>query len=298
MKKLPLPILALCFLLFPQPAHCDAIHVDAAQLEAVSLACSDGTRVFGIQGNGVTSSVLLVEKDGIALYYNDAFEEIQHINGIYCLKNGIVIMGMHGPYFSTSVIPFNYDGLWPENIGVTRSPACIEESMDATKVSLYGDDRHGDDDTIIKSTIFYKLFQANIGANTTKVTYSPKVHIFGAVEKDVYLSTMSACYGENAPDAYTIMAYTDDKGKSYVSIGDWALSDVGYAATYTMPLPFTATNSMCFNGETYLFGLQEDELRATRLSFTANGEKRLELIDPAIAPLRPAIQRHAIKEAR
>jgi hypothetical protein len=298
MKRLLLPILTLCILLFPQVAHCDAIHVDAAQLEAASLACSDGTRVFGIQGNGVISSVLLVEKDGIALYYNDAFEDIQHINGIYCLKNGIVIMGMHGPYFSTSVIPFNYDGLWPENIGATRSSPCIEESMGETKVSLYGDDRHGDDGVIIKSTIFYKSFQVNIGSNTIKVTYSPKVRIVGEVEKDVSLSTISTCYGENAPDTYTIMAYTDDKGRSYMSIGDEALSDVGYAATYTMPLPFPATNSMCFNGETYLFGLLEDELRAARLSFTANGEKRLELIDPAIAPLRPAIQRHAIKEAR
>lgn len=263
------------------------IEISAASLEAASLSCSDGTKVFGIKKDGVVSSAILVEKDGVSLFYDDEFEDIQHIQSIYCLKNAIVITGTHGAYFGTSVLPFSYEGITSEKIGATRRPVGIDENDEKTVLSVYGDDREGEQNKIIRSFTFYKPFKARIGAQARKVKFSEEIEILYPSKQNVSISTIASCYNRQIEDDYTLMAYTDKTGASYAALKSDDPAE--NARNYRASLPFTATNSMCLNGSIYLFGLRGNTLQAARFSFDAHGEEILELIDASNAPLQPSI---------
>ncbi len=266
-----------------------ALEIHASQLESASLACTDGTKVFGIKENGVISSALLMEKDGFILYYNPEFEDIQHIFGVYCLQNAVVVTGVFGVATLASAFPFSDESPYPEKVGGNRRGPRIEESQGKTTINSYYDDPFWSvdgEDEIIKSVSFYKPFKAGLSTRySEKVTFFPEMRIANPVEQTVQLSTITTC-GDN-----TVLAYTDKKGASYMSIEDASASiNSGcYTSKYTEPLPFIATNSMCVDGETYLFGMQENTLQAAKFYYDAEEKEHLEIIDPSTAPLRPAI---------
>ena len=280
-------VFTVAFFLLPV-TNSYALELHASQLESASLACTDGTKVFGIKGNGAVSSALLVEKDGFILYYNPEFEDIQHILGVYCLQNAVVVTGVFGVGIVANAFPFSDCRPYPEKVGGNRRGVRIEESQGKTTINSYYDDPFWSvdgKDEIIKSVSFYKPFKAGLSIlYDEKVTFFPEMQIKNPVEQTVQLSTITTCYGRKAPGMYTVLAYTDAKGESYTSVKDY-----GDPTNYTAPLPFIATNSMCVDGETYFFGMQESLLRAAKLALDAQGTVSLEIIDPLKAPLRPAI---------
>ena len=253
--------------------ECHAATINAGNMESMSTACSDGTKVFGVAGNGVISSSLYIEKNGKLIYANDEFEDIQHIWSVYCSRYAIILMGIHGSYYSGSAVTVDKNKIATKFITGSRMPAQYEETNDKLTVKVYGDDRQGEDKTIVWQQVFTKPFivpssiKSNGTANIDMNTALP-----GSPQKNIRLTTMASCCSTTKEDDFTVIAYIDENNLGNIAvIASYTIND-STSTKYTANIPFIGTNSLCIDGKIRVSGKLGNELQSALVYYDAEKE--------------------------
>lgn len=258
------------------------LEVGGHHLEAASTDCGDNTQVF-VAGQDSPSPGVYVFKNGY-LVFSSAGEMGMGVGmSVVCTKQGIFIHGESPAYYTLDAI-VNEGGKLTvkDSIGGGRKPSDIVAGERETRILTYGDDRTGNDDMVVDEQVLTGNFTIPEDAPKTLMAVKAK-HLSPASKKEGLLTALSTCYNEKFSSEYTVSAYETQDHRPMVDI---AYSD---ALSTAHNLEFVATNSICADGDTYLFGKDgQNTPRAAEIHYDS-GTKQFAItaIKPESAPLRP-----------
>jgi hypothetical protein len=261
------------------------------KVEIASTECTDGTQVFGVYGS-VSGPKLYVIKNGKIVYANESYQDVREMWSVYCLKNAILIKGINNASASVAAITSFNGVVQSEQIAGYNGKIKISNDKDNTIVNVYGGWQ--ENENIPSETVtFTNTFLAN--PQIPEVKFDFKTNYVPAKKPGVIakLTSMSTCYSHAVDSHYTVSAYVQNNGKTYIDItspDDMEDGDAKFMSQM-MSIPFVAKNSMCIDENTYIFGKIDNKMQAAKIFYNEKEKKFIrKLIIASNAPLQPYIR--------
>ena len=322
--------LAIIFALTPAPAYAQTLTINK-RLDIVSTNCTGGTKVFGGQVNSEIRSLYITKDNLLIYAnrdYQDVFnfwsvlclENVILIQGISNAWETMAAITANGETFSSKQI-----AAFKSRAKILSSPGQVRVQI----YSQWPKDENSVGQEIEFNKPFlvpeqYLPHPVNFSSSYTPVN-APKnaskrtsdkngdrgdsAHSDSGNNLPAELTTMSSCYNAAADVHYTAISYTWASASANTPASTTQnapnnphafLDVVALEDFYTGPasifitgaeLPFIATNSMCIEGDTYLFGKNSGKQEAAKISFNPEQKKfKLDPISPQQAPLRPFVE--------
>lgn len=288
---------SLCILFFmPKPVLAQCLPVEG-DLTLAATQCSDNTEIYITRNGFLQYSNVYVFKDKKLIFSEEGNDDILYARSILCLKQGIVIIAIHGNAFSTLVLKSDNGKLSLETLGYRRNPAEVHTTAQETIINLnsikyryglFG----GWDEEESKQIKLKNTFTATVGKDHPTLTMRPQVSNIQDI--NVHLTSRSWGYVGDALSDYNAEAYIARDGTPYV----FCWNDYKTTKNIHYPpvkLPFVATSGvMGEDNKHYLFGQKDNALQAVELIFDKETQRfRVEPRDPDTIPFKPYLPEYS-----